>query len=503
MSKMRYRNPVIPGFHPDPSVCRVGEDFYLVTSSFEYFPGVPVYHSRNLVNWTQIGHCLTRPSQLPLAGVGISGGIFAPTIRHRQGRFYMVTTNMVKGGGNFYVWSDDPRGEWSEPIAVDQRGIDPDLFWDDDGTAYFTCTNRWKIPMRKIDLATGALLSEPAFLWNGTGGHYPEAPHVYRIGGYYYVMIAEGGTDYGHCETMARAPSLYGPWESCPHNPILTHRSKNDLPIQATGHADLVEDPQGNWWMVCLGIRPKGFHACHFLGRETFLAPVRWVDGWPVVGNNGEIAIEMEGPDGLPPVAPQSLSTRDDFGVETLPVHWNFRCNPAEGSWSLSDSQLKLRCGEAGLNTMEGQSWVGRRQQHFNFRASSRIDFSPRNAHEEAGLTVFQNIHHHYEIALTERQGERTLIVRRTIGTLSAEVASMPVPGGPLTLVMEGNEADYSLGYAMDDAAPVMLARGETRYLSTEVGGRFTGVYLAMYATANGQPSGNAAAFDWFVYDVT
>lgn len=495
---MRFSNPVIPGFYPDPSVCRVGQDFYLVTSSFEYFPGVPIFHSRNLVNWKQIGHCLTRESQLALSSARISDGVYAPTIRHHAGRFYMVTTN-VANGGNFFVWSDDPAGEWSEPIWIEQRGIDPDLFWDDDGSAWFTCSQSRQ---RKIDLKTGKLLTEATSLWTGCGGHFPEAPHMYKINGCYYLMIAEGGTEYGHCVTIARAPSCHGPWESCPHNPILTHRSKMSLPIQATGHADMVEDQNGNWWMVCLGIRPTGYHHCHFLGRETFLAPVKWVDGWPVVGNNGEISLDMEGPDGLPPVQDRFYSTRDDFDEDKLALHWNFRCNPAEDAWSISNSQLKLSCAGPDLNTMAGQSWIGRRQQHFKFRASARLDFSPKHDFEEAGLTAFQNIKHHYEVAVTKREGKNVLIVRRTIGKLSAEVALIHVPEGPLTLVIEGTQYDYALGYTVGESAPVLLAKGETRYLSTEVGGAFTGVYLAMYATGGGRASDNLARFDWFAYEV-
>jgi len=493
---MNYSNPILPGFYPDPSVCRVGNDFYLVTSSFMYFPGVPIFHSRNLVNWKQIGHCLTRTSQLPLSRAGIAGGIYAPTIRHHRGRFYMVTTN-ITDGGNFYVWTDDPAGEWSDPVWIPHKGIDPDLFWDDDGTVYFTGSG---IFQRQIDLKTGRLLTEATALWSGCGGHYPEAPHVYKIDGRYYLMLAEGGTEYGHCVTIARGPSPQGPWEICPQNPILTHRSKSRLPIQATGHADLVQDQNGKWWMVCLGIRPKGYHVCHCLGRETFLTPVVWEDGWPIIGDRGQIALEMEGHDRLPPVEAQSYSTHDDFDGDTLPFHWNFLRNPVEGAWSLAKSRLILKCGESGLDSMVGQSWLGRRQQHFDFKASARIEFVPRRPYEEAGLTVFQNESHHYEVALTCRDQVRRLIVRRTIGTLSAEVASSPIPDGPLTLMIEGSESEYSLGYISGDSATIILAEGETRYLSTEVGGRFTGVYLAMYATANGQHSGTVAQFDWFAY---
>lgn len=500
---MKYMNPVIPGFYPDPSICRVGEDFYLVTSSFEYFPGVPIFHSRNIVDWKQIGHCLTRKSQLALAGSNISGGIYAPTIRYHEGRFYMVTTN-VSNGGHFFVWSEDPTGEWSDPIWVHQPGIDPDLFWDDDGTVYFSCTGGQDgIAQRKINIETGELLSETIHTWAGCGGQYPEAPHLYKINGCYYLMIAEGGTAYGHCVTIARGPSPVGPWQSCPHNPILTHRS-TDLPIQATGHADIVQDQNGNWWMVCLGIRPKGFHSCHILGRETFLTPVKWEDGWPIIGNDGQITLEMEGPDGLPSRTEQLYFTRDGFDDKSLPAYWNFLCNPVDEAWSLTANSglLTLKCAESDINTMEGMSWVGRRQQHFKFRASGRLDFIPRSEHEEAGITVFQNVNHHYEVALVCRKQACSLIVRRTIGTLTAEVATTSIPEGPITLVIEGNEAEYRLGYTQGDSMPVFLAKGEIRYLSTEVGGRFTGVYLAMYATANGHASDNTARFEWFEYEV-
>ena len=222
---MKYTNPIIPGFYPDPSICRVGEDYYLVTSSFEYFPGVPIFHSRDLIHWRQIGHCLTTATQLPLAQAGSSKGIFAPTLRYHAGRFYMVTTN-VSVGKHFYVSTDDPAGQWSEPIWIDQSGIDSSLFFDDDGTVYFTWTKLNGIYQAEIAIQTGELKHEPQLIWKGTGGRYPEAPHLYKINGSYYLMIAEGGTEYGHMETIARAESPWGSFQPCPHNPILTHRNQ-------------------------------------------------------------------------------------------------------------------------------------------------------------------------------------------------------------------------------------------------------------------------------------
>ena len=204
-----FRNPIIPGFYPDPSVCRVGEDYYLVTSTFEFFPGVPVFHSRDLVHWEQIGHALTRTSQLPLREAPPSGGIYAPTIRYHEGVFYMVTTN-VSYGGNFYVTATDPAGPWSDPIYVDQAGIDPSLLFDDDGKVYFLSNGNGCMSICEIDIATGKKLAPTRPSWKGTGGRYPEAPHLYKINGLYYLMIAEVGTEYGHMETIARSASPYG-----------------------------------------------------------------------------------------------------------------------------------------------------------------------------------------------------------------------------------------------------------------------------------------------------
>src|SRR5690606_5257489 len=296
-------NPILPGFYPDPSVCRVGHDYYLVTSSFEYFPGVPIFHSTNLVDWRQIGHVLTRKGQLNLEGAKSSKGIFAPTLRHHQGTFYVVTTNM-SGGGSFYVTSRDPAGPWSDPIHVQEQSfsMDPSLFFDEDGKVYYTRHGGLRdggVYQAEIDVATGRLDAEPRLIWSGTGGIWPEGPHLYKVDGTYYLMIAEGGTSYGHEVTVARSASPWGPFELCPENPILTHKTDRKHPIQATGHADLVQTPEGSWWMVFLGIRPwDGEH--HHLGRETFLAPVTWSPaGWPVV-NGGKFVDLALAATGLP-----------------------------------------------------------------------------------------------------------------------------------------------------------------------------------------------------------
>lgn len=250
-----YTNPVIPGFYPDPSVCAVGDDFYLVNSSFEYFPGVPVFHSKDLINWTQIGYCLTRKSQLFLDKCVPSGGIFAPTIRYNNGMFYMITTDVSKG--NFIVHTQDPAGEWSEPVWLKQRGIDPSLYFEGD-KCYLTSNPDNTIYVSEINPLTGEQLTESRAIWGGTGGRYPEAPHIYKKDGWYYLLISEGGTEYGHKVTIARSRNIDGPYTSNPANPILTHMNVNaqQNPIQGTGHADLVQAKDGSWWMVFLAFRP-------------------------------------------------------------------------------------------------------------------------------------------------------------------------------------------------------------------------------------------------------
>jgi alpha-N-arabinofuranosidase len=519
---MPYRNPVIPGFYPDPTICRVGRDYYLATSSFEYFPGVPLFHSRDLVDWAPIGHCLTRPEQLPLAGCRASGGIFAPTLRHHAGRFYMVTTN-VTGGGHFYVHADDPAGPWSDPIWIDTGllGIDPDLFWDDDGTCYFTATSGRGIVTCPLDMATGKALAEPCSVWNGSGGQHPEAPHLFKINGLYYLQLAEGGTERGHMVTIARSASLDGPWEPCPHNPILSHRS-TDRPIQSTGHADMVQAHDGSWWMVFLGTRPHGVYPTfHNLGRETNLAPVRWTeDGWPVVGEGGLADLQSE----LPAIAQQAPTrwdrvVEDTFETEALAFHWNHLRNPDPARYSLSQLPGFLRLWGAAphLGALDSPTWVGRRQQHHEMTATARLHFQPQTEGEEAGLSVLMNDRHRIEIAVAREGGARVVLARRTIGSLTVVTARQELPSdGPVELTIAaatphvegararwGGEPVYQMSCAVDGGAPVRLDAAEMRYLATEVAGGFTGVYLGMYATGNGQDCETPADFEWFRYEPT
>ena len=515
---MKYTNPIVAGFNPDPSICRVGEDYFLVTSSFEYFPGVPLYHSRDLVHWRQIGHCLTRPSQLPLHPFKPSGGIYAPTIRYHNGIFYMITTN-VTAGGNFFVYTSDPFGEWSDPVWLDQSGIDPSLFFDEDGKVYLTnawtvdfpipfendpANPKWGIQQTEIDITTGKRLTEPKLIWLGTGGRYPESPHLYKIAGRYYLMIAEGGTARGHMETIARSDSLWGPWESCPRNPIMTHRSYHH-PLQALGHADLVEATDGSWWLVCLGIRSQGFPDYHQLGRETMLAPVKWDEqGWPEVGDNGRLSLEMEGPN-LPAVTWPAQPARDDFDQTQLGLEWNTLGDPRPENWSLTDrpGALRLLGNAARLDDGWPVTFVGRRQTQFSCEITTQLEFEPVEAGQEAGLTVWMNPTHHYDLVIKRQAGERLIAVRRRIGSLVAEVASHKLEDGPVVLSVKATPEDYTLGFSQGSNAQITLASGEAIYLSTEVAGGFTGVYFGLYASSDNKDSTTPAFFDWFEYNTS
>lgn len=542
---MTFMNPVIPGFYPDPSICRVGEDYYLVNSSFHYFPGVPIFHSRDLVNWRQIGHCLTRPTQLQLSGLHSSMGIFAPTLRYHAGYFYMITTLVSgianDGMHNFYVRASDPSGPWSEPVVLDWQGIDPSLFFDEDGRVYITGTNDFLseeqgIYQAELDLESGKLLSSRQLIWRGTGGKSPEGPHMYRVNGLYYLMIAEGGTEYGHMVTIARSDHPFGPFEGAPNNPIMSNRSTGH-PIQATGHADLVQAHDGSWWAVMLGIRPVSRK--HHLGRETCLAPVTWSEeGWPVVGANAQLLAEMEGPDFYQhPLANEHQLSKQDhlsdqdqladqkqllgqdlvdqsqlaeqvlldhFTGPQLSDYWNFLRNPNPTDWSLEarPEWLTLKGSAVTLNDVDSPALVARRQQHFDCKISTLLEFEP-GLNEEAGLTVLMNERHHYELALTNIRGQRSVLLRKRVGSIWMVAAEQEYADKAIMLEVHANRKSYTFGYRVSQEEPlVVLGDAECSLLATEVAGGFTGVYFGLYATGNGQASQHPAYFDWFKYQV-
>jgi xylan 1,4-beta-xylosidase len=319
-------------------------------------------------------------------------------------------------------------------------------------------------------------------------------------------MIAEGGTEYGHMETIARSTSPWGPFEPCPRNPILTHRNLGGHTIQATGHGDLVQAHDNSWWMVLLAFRQvEQYRNYHHLGRETYLAPVTWDQaGWPVVYHNGKIDLEMDA-ECLLFHTWETQAQRDDFDNETLNLSWNFLRNPYPQDWSLTarPGWLRLNGSAVTLDEADSPAFVGRRQQHFVCTVTTRLDFAPQQEGDEAGLTVLMNERHHYEIAVTHREGQRSLILRRRIGDLSAVVAQEVIPEGLIDLQIAAERLHYTFSYTLDGQLSHTLGTGETRYLSSEVAGGFTGVYFGMYATGSGQAASSPADFDGFDYQTS
>jgi len=497
-SQVTYQNPVIPGFYSDPSVCRVGDDYYLITSTFEYFPGVPVFHSKDLVNWEQIGNCIERPSQLPK---GLN--IFAATIRYHDGTFYMITTNMM-AEGNFYVTATDPAGPWSDPIFIKVAAIDPDLFFDDDGKVYVISST---FVLNEINIKTGEVLPGGRKVWNGTGGRHPEGPHIYKKDGYYYLMAAEGGTEEAHMETIARSKSIWGPYDSNPANPILGHcnYAGQNMPIQGIGHADITQAHDGSWWIVFHGYRrlqPMYGGVHHILGRETCLAPVTWPEnGWPVVNGNGIVPVDMTCPT-LPLKPFPQKPGRIDFDEDELPLGWNWLRYPVKENYSLTARKgyLRMKGSERTIEDRESPTFTGRRVQHMTFTATTGVEFDPASGNEEAGLTVLNN-GTHFDILIKRSGGKRVLVSRLRFGSVIFESEETVLRPGPVRLAVSGERSGLSFMYAQGNDPMKVIQKADPRFLSSETAGGFTGLYVGLYTTGNGKPCKAFADYDWFVYE--
>lgn len=523
-----FQNPILSGFYPDPSVCRVGEDYFLVTSTFEYFPGLPIFHSRDLVHWRQLGHVIDRPTQLNLDGLRYSKGLYAPTIRYQNGTFYVINTLVPNAEdptppfGNFIVMATNPEGPWSDPYWLDDApGIDPSLLFDDDGRVWYTGnrippgggdydTHR-EIWLQELDLDTMQLTGPKYTLWDGAAKRaiHAEAPHLYHIDDMYYLMIAEGGTDLYHAVTIARSENITGPYEGCHRNPILTHRDRGHFsPIGATGHADLVQTQKGEWWLFALAVRPYShpFEPGYYynLGRETFLAPVTWEkDGWPVVNpGRGGIDPEFPFPD-LPPHPWTEPPTRDEFNTESLAYSWIFLRNPRNQFWSLTErpGYLRLRLRPEMVTEWENPSFVGRRQQHINFVAETVMEFEPANEQECAGLVVLQNSDYHFRFVLSLTSGERTIrLIKRQDGE-DVLLAENQIGHNPIHFKVQARGQAYSFYVSSGGNDWQCVAENvDGRILSTTVAGGFVGTVIGLYASSTGQSSQTAADFDWFDY---
>ncbi|NQX12163.1 family 43 glycosylhydrolase [Microbacteriaceae bacterium VKM Ac-2855] len=461
--------PIIPGFYPDPSICRVGDDYYLANSSFEYFPGVPIWHSTDLVQWTQIGHALTRRTQFRAGFSWPSFGVYGLTLRHHDDRFWMITTNFSDfESGQVLVSTTDPAGEWSDPVFIPgASGIDPDLCWEGDA-----CFLTWRtldstaehgILQARLDLRTGAL-GEIYPIWQGSGLNAPEGPHLYKVGEFWYLLLAEGGTERGHAVTVARASHPAGPFEACPENPIFTHRSLGH-PVQSTGHADLVQTAEGEWAAVYLATRPRGYvPGFHVLGRETFVAGVRWSEGWPVFE---EERYEV-------PVADTGFV--DDFSSTEFHHRWVVPYSEPEavarreGSSGLvlppTDGAIRLLC-----TRVRDHHWVAEATVESAGRFCVRIDDRHwYGLHLEDGVVRADvRIGDIRPDLGSRRVSERPLVLR---------IESVPIVAEPV-LQGHGGPDDIVLS-VVDEDGRHELARIDGRYLSTEVATGFTGRMLAL-----------------------
>lgn len=483
---MKYNNPVIKGFYPDPSICKVDDTYYLVCSSFQYFPGVPLFESKDLLNWTQIGHCLTRKSQIRLETVGSSGGVFAPTIRYNNGRFYMTTTNDTTRQ-NFYIWTDDIYGEWSEPIIVDQGGIDPDLYFED-GKAFFMSNGTddegiGGIVQCEIDIETGRKKTPSRSIWQGSGGRYLESPHLYKINGYYYLMASEGGTEYGHMVTYARGDSPSGPFEPYAKNPVLTNRNLGGYELQGVGHGDLIQDQEGNWWIFHLGFRQSGqWLTYHHLGREVFLTPVNFdEEGWFTAGHEGTTLMSFD-TDRISDIVIQQEKKSYTFENTDWNLDWCYLRHPKTENYLLEQGNLKLKGTEVTLDVPASPTFIGLRQKDFD----ATISVDVRLTNGEAGITIYMDEQHHYDLAIRKEQSGYKVIERLNIGDIKSVENEVELGSDHhATLVIQASHERYSF-LIHADGKDILLGTAQTKYLSSEVAGGFTGVLIGLYASGEG-----------------
>lgn len=504
-----YRNPILAGFYPDPSITRAGDDYYLINSSFSYSPGVPIFHSKDLINWKSLGHVLTTPSQLPLKNQQTSRGIYAPTIRYHQGTFYMITT-LVDVRGNFLVTAKNPAGPWSDPILLPEiGGIDPDIFFDDDGKAYIAHNDgpigdplyngHRAIWLWEFDLKTNKVIKNSGRVIVNGGTDisqkpiWIEGPHIYKINGWYYLLCAEGGTGMDHSAVIFRSKSLQEPFVPYEKNPILTQRDLNkdrSNPITTAGHADFVQTKEGEWWAVFLATRAydKKFYNT---GRETFLLPVTWKDGWPVILEQGkEIPYHHQSPaiKAITP-APDQLTGnfiwQDNFSNEKLRFEWVSLRSADSPFYQLTKSGIKLQALNIKLDSLEQPAFLGRRQQHTRFDAQA--DFALPEPKTSAGIVALQSETAHYYFGVRQVAKGTELFIEKANKKAPAIIYRKVIKHlpHPISLRIEGNAGKISFSYKNKQGRynPV-LKNADAKMLSTEVAGGFVGTLLGIHARA-------------------
>ncbi len=522
---MEIQNPILPGFNPDPAICRVGDDYYIATSTFEWFPGVQVHHSRDLANWELVARPLDRRSQLDMLGNPDSGGIWAPCLSYADGLFWLIYTDTkswsdgpYKISPNYLVTAPAIEGPWSEPVYLNSSGFDPSLFHDEDGRKWLV-NMRWDhragqhpfkdIVLQEYDVEGQQLVGPVHSIFTGTEIRMTEGPHLYKRNGWYYLLTAEGGTTYDHAASLARARALIGPYEVHPQNPLLTSVHDRELAIQKAGHASIVPGPGDQWILVHLGSRPLRGERCT-LGRETSLQLIEWgEDDWPRLAHGGNApAARVPLPAGLEAGPAIERSGRVSFAPGELDIHFQSLRRPFEESWlSLTARPGWLRLyGQHPTLSLFTQSLLARRTQAFHTVTSTCLEFAPEHFQHMAGLIAYYNTRRHYYLRVThdERRGGRTLgLIRADLDVhedLPEHEIDLP-PEGPVYLQVEINREALQFRYAVEDGqwreiGPVF----DATILSDDYGGMgFTGTFVGLCAqdiAGHGHP----ADFAWFDY---
>ncbi|KAF9482404.1 hypothetical protein BDN70DRAFT_853440 [Pholiota conissans] len=539
-------NPILPGWNPDPTILRVGKDYFIATSTFEYFPGHPIYHSTDLIDWTLIGHALNRPSQLSLLGTPSDAGSWAPGLRYHDGAFYLTSTTRYVYTNelrlfprSFYVKTNNIfSNDWSDPIYFDALGYDTDLFWDTNGDVYCTWSGInnavdkiYSIWQNKIDLAMGNSLTPAVDIFEGTlppnSSARPEGPHIYLINSTYYLLIAEGGTDIHHRSTIQRGPSPSGPWENNPSNPILFNGADLSLPVQDTGHADIVQAPDGSWWGVALGVRPQNGNFSHIqLGRETFLFPVTWESGWPVFNHGKPLSTIVEDvPHSMSAQKPSKQFYFNTFDSLQLDSSFYFVRTPYKAFSSLTarPGYLRLFGNSYAPGDRDSSALLLRKQTSYEESFETELEFNPRDNLTEAGVTIYYGDFLHNEIGITgDRDGGkgrsivvRTIIQAAQIGpwaltTTNATIITvnyipLKTATEPVKFTIVGNSTSYSLGFAEmgENWKFPAVIDASTLSLAPAGGFFFKGASFGIYNTGNGKPTLSPADFAYWKQNPT
>ena len=503
-----YANPILQGFYPDPSIVRVGRDYYLVNSTFAWFPGMPIFHSRDLVHWTQIGNAIHRSTQLKFAKLNMWQGLYAPDISFHDGTFYILNT-CVGCGGNFVITAKHPEGPWSDPVFLpDVDGIDTSLFFDDDGSAWIVHNGpppekpkyegHTAIWLQQFDARTLKTFGKPQVLVD-QGTHpernpiWIEGPHIFKKDGLYYLIAAEGGTAEQHSEVVFRGEKVAGPYVPLDTNPILTQRDlpkDRPKPITSTGHAKFVETPAGEWWAVFLGVRPYDAAGDFNTGRETFMMPLRWKDGWPRVTDPGQRVPWLARAAKLPrePKAPVPLNgdftLREEFNSPRLPLYWMQLRNPEGHWWRIRNRALELDARPVALGDNGNPSLLARRQQHLNAIATTELRFRPGSDKAEAGLVALQSDQYWYFVGVGSHHGKPVARVRRSLNGAVSTLAETPLASdAPVQLRISARGAAYDFAWSTDGRHWRTLVKdADGTILSTNKAGGFVGAVFGLYA---------------------